>query len=220
MNPQHRPISVSTAFSLAMHAALLFAVWQTQDVMRATGEGIEIELVSSDYIASDVETEQAASRASASSRQSVSDTLLAPDKNVPADSRQAEIKSETDKRPQNTLQASTAITNDAGDKAVTRSTSAMMNSHHIIDLLHTKISEHKHYPYLAKRQRREGTARVEFMLYPDGRVDAARLLRSSRTRSLDRAALNAVESIEPFSYAKDYLDRPEKFQVDVVFNVM
>ena len=90
----------------------------------------------------------------------------------------------------------------------------------IIDLLHTKISEHTQYPYLAKRQRREGTARVEFMLYPDGRIDAARLLRSSKTRSLDKAALNAVESIEPFSYASDYLDRPETFQVDVVFNVL
>ena len=220
MNTEARPISISTAFSLALHAALMFALWQTQAVIPATGEGIEIELVSSEYPAADAETETAAKQANASSQQSVSDALLASNNTVTVDRREVEEKSETDKSQQNTSHAPTAFDNDAGKKAVTRSTSAAMNSNHIIELLHTKISEHKQYPYLAKRQRREGTARVEFMLHPDGSIDAARLLRSSKTRSLDKAALSAVESIEPFLYAKDYLERPETFQVDVVFNVM
>ena len=220
MNPQSRPISVSTAFSLALHAALLFGLWQTQDVMRATGKGVEIELVSSEYISSDSETEKAARQADAEPQKFLADDMPARDNNRPTDRDVINKKSEADKQQKITSQTSTAVDNDAGEKALTRSTNAAMNNNHIIELLHTKISEHKQYPYLAKRQRREGTARVEFMLYPDGSIDAARLLRSSKTRSLDKAALNAVESIAPFSYAKDYLDRPETFQVDVVFNVM
>lgn len=220
MNPQSRPITVSTAFSLVLHAGLLFALWQTQVLMPATGKGIEIELVSSEYISADSETEKAARQASDSSRQPISGALLASMNNVPADRHEVKESSEAGRLQENTSQVSTAVNNDAGDKAVTRSTSATMNDNHIIELLHTKISEHKQYPYLAKRQRREGTARVEFMLYPDGSIDAARLLRSSKSRSLDRAALNAVESIQPFLYARDYLQRPETFRVDVVFNVM
>ncbi|MBT8130245.1 MAG: energy transducer TonB [Gammaproteobacteria bacterium] len=220
MNTEARPISISTAFSLALHAALLFALWQTQDVMRAAGEGVEIELVSSEYIAADTETEKAARQNGITSEKSITDELRARERISPADRDKVRETSVTDRLRGNSSQASTTVNEDTGDKVITRSTNTANYTRSIIDLLHTKISEHKQYPYLAKRQRREGTARVEFMLYPDGRIDAARLLRSSKTRSLDKAALNAVESIEPFSYARDYLERPETFQVDVVFNVM
>ena len=73
---------------------------------------------------------------------------------------------------------------------------------------------------MARRQRREGVARVEFVLYPDGSIDDTHLVNSSRTRSLDNAAIKAVKSIEPFLSAKEYLQQPEAFQVDVVFNVL
>jgi TonB family protein len=220
MNTEARPISISTAFSLALHAALLLALWQTQAVIPAVGEGLEIELVSSDTISADTETERAARQANAESQKFSADNLPARVNNSPADRDDINQRTEADKLKKIISQASTSVDNDAGEKALTRSTNAAMNNNHIVELLHTKISEHKQYPYLAKRQRREGTARVEFMLYPDGSIDTARLLRSSKTRSLDKAALNAVESIEPFLSARDYLERPETFQVDVVFNVM
>jgi TonB family protein len=73
---------------------------------------------------------------------------------------------------------------------------------------------------MARRQRREGIARIEFVLHPDGSIGDARLVHSSRTRSLDKAAMKAVKSIEPFRHAKDYLHQPEAFQVDVVFNML
>ena len=95
-----------------------------------------------------------------------------------------------------------------------------MHNSSIIELLHTKISEYKQYPYMARRQRREGIARIEFVLHPDGSINDAHLVHSSRTRSLDNAAIKAVESIEPFLDAREYLDQPQAFQVDVVFNVL
>jgi TonB family protein len=73
---------------------------------------------------------------------------------------------------------------------------------------------------MARRQRREGVARVEFVLHPNGSIDDAHVIHSSRTRSLDNAALKAVESIEPFIVARDFLQQPEAFQVDVVFDAL
>ncbi len=216
-----RPISVSTAFSLLLHASLVIAVLQTQDVMQATGKGIEIELVSSSYISQQVETEQAANRVASMSQQTrPAQRQERDDKNMSDESIEARQESALKQQAKAPASEQDSIDNDAGEKTVSRSTNAAMNNNSIIELLHSKISEHKQYPYMARRQRREGVARVEFVLYPDGSIDEAQLVNSSRTRSLDNAAIKAVESIEPFLFAKEYLQQPEAFQVDVVFNVL
>ena len=90
----------------------------------------------------------------------------------------------------------------------------------LIELLHSRISDKKQYPYFAKRQRREGVATVSFVLHPNGDIEDARLVNSSRTELLDRAALTAVEKIEPFEVAQDYLETAETFNIDVVFELL
>lgn len=221
MDNGFRPISVSAAFSLLLHASLAVAVLQTGDVIQAMGEGIEIELVSSSYISRQVETEQAANKAALMPQQQQPAVQQETDnKNSPAENIEARREDTTRQLAKVPASVSNSIDNDAGEKAVTRSTDTAKNNSTIIELLHSKISEHKQYPYMARRQRREGVARVEFVLYPDGSIDEAHLVNSSRTRSLDNAAIKAVESIEPFLFAKEYLQQPEAFQVDVVFNVL
>jgi TonB family protein len=221
MNTEFSPISFSTAFSLLLHAVFAVAIMQTQDVIQATGKGIEIELVSSSYISQQVETEQAANRAA-----SMSQTLKPArqqevnNENTPTEYNEASRETATKQLAETSASALGSIEDDSGEKTISRSTNAAMHNSAIIELLHSKISEHKQYPYMARRQRREGVARVEFVLYPDGSIDEAHLVNSSRTRSLDNAAIKAVESIEPFLFAKDYLQQPEAFQVDVVFNVL
>ena len=221
MNTEFSPISFSTAFSLLLHAVFAVAIVQTQDVMQATGKGIEIELVSSSYISQQLETEQAANKAaSVPQQQQPAAQRETHNKNSPAENIEARQEDTTRQLAKVPASVSNSIDNDSGEKAVTRSTDTARNYSTIIELLHSKISEHKQYPYMARRQRREGVARVEFMLYPDGSIDEAHLVNSSRTRSLDNAAIKAVESIEPFLFARDYLQQPEAFQVDVVFNVL
>jgi TonB family protein len=221
MNTEFSPISFSTAFSLLLHAVFAVAIMQTQDVIQATGKGIEIELVSSSYISQQVETEQAANRAA-----SMSQTLKPArqqevnNENTPTEYNEASRETATKQLAETSASAPGSIEDDSGEKTISRSTNAAMHNSAIIELLHSKISEHKQYPYMARRQRREGIARVEFVLYPDGSIDEAHLVNSSRTRSLDNAAIKAVESIEPFLFAKEYLQQPEAFQVDVVFNVL
>jgi TonB family protein len=223
MNTEFSPISFSTAFSLLLHAVFAVAIVQTQDVMQATGKGIEIELVSSSYISQQLETEQAANKAASVSQQQQQQPAAQREthnKNSPAENIEARQEDTTGQLAKVPATVSNSIDNDSGEKAVTRSTDTARNYSTIIELLHSKISEHKQYPYMARRQRREGVARVEFVLYPDGSIDNAHLVDSSRTRSLDNAAIKAVESIEPFSVAGEYLQQPEAFQVDVVFNVL
>ena len=221
METGFRPISVSTAFSLLLHASLAVAVLQTQDVIQATGRGVEIELVSSSYISQQHETEQAATSAASMPQQiSPAQQQERNNNNTPAESIEARQESATKQLAKAPAPEPESIDNDSGEKTVSRSTNAAMNNSSIIELLHSKISEHKQYPYMARKQRREGVARVEFVLHPDGSIDDAHLVNSSRTRSLDNAAIKAVESIEPFLFAKEYLQQPEAFQVDVVFNVL
>lgn len=92
--------------------------------------------------------------------------------------------------------------------------------HQLVALLHSHISEQKQYPYLARRQRREGVATVSFVLHPNGEIENTHLVSSSRTAILDRAALSAVENIEPFEAAHNYLETAETFNIDVVFELM
>ena len=103
---------------------------------------------------------------------------------------------------------------------VKQSTSASEQQHSIIERLHSRISENKDYPYLARRQRREGTSTVAFVLHPDGSLENARLVSSSQTMALDRAALAAVKRIEPFSDARQYIEQAKEFQIDVVFELL
>ena len=221
MNPAIRPISVSTAFSLLLHASLAVAILQTRDVMQATGKGVEIELVSSITISNQAETEQASIKETSVSEQN------RPTKQPQRQNRRA-LTGSIDANEKPVMQElatlpssdSDTLENDSGEQVVSRSTNATMHNSSIIELLHIKISEHKQYPYMARRQRREGIARIEFVLNPDGSIDDAHLVNSSRTRSLDKAAMKAVKSIEPFISAKEYLHQPEAFQVDVVFNVL
>ena len=223
METGFRPISVSTAFSLLLHASLAVAVLQSRDVIQATGRGLEIELVSSSYISQQHETEQAATSAASMPQQMMpAQQQERYNENTPAESIEArqDSASATKQLAKAPAPEPESIDNDSGEKTVSRSTNAAMNNSSIIELLHSKISEHKQYPYMARKQRREGVARVEFVLHPDGSIDDAHLVNSSRTRSLDNAAIKAVESIEPFLFAKEYLQQPEAFQVDVVFNVL
>ena len=221
MNYEMKPISLSTTLSLALHAVLAIAIMQSRPLMQATGAGLEIELVSSVFISDQDETERAAR--SAESVDQKQHQVIAPDNSrVETSQRKPEVNAASTPTRSASVAAdeTSSIDNDAGEQVRTRSTSSAQQRHSIIELLHSKISEHKQYPYLARRQRREGVATIEFVLQPDGAVVNPRLIHSSRTKVLDKAALDAVKSIDPFSPAGDYIDRPEVYQVDVVFDVM
>ena len=89
----------------------------------------------------------------------------------------------------------------------------------LLSLLHQAIDQHKRYPQSALHLRREGAARIDFRLGPDGRIDDLNVGSSSGVRALDLAAFHAVQAIAPFTDADRYLNRAQRFQVNVVFRI-
>lgn len=89
----------------------------------------------------------------------------------------------------------------------------------LLSELHQQINEHKKYPYMAIRQRREGLVKVNFMLHPDGHISNVSIVKSSRYDLLDAAAQLAVESVSPFRLAQNYLHKTELFNVDIDFRL-
>lgn len=89
----------------------------------------------------------------------------------------------------------------------------------LLSLLHLAIERGKRYPAIAMRQRREGTAIVEFKLRPDGALDGLALASSSGFGLLDDEAMRAVAAVAPFQPAGHYLSGVEQFRVNVVFRL-
>ena len=233
MDATNKPITATTTLSVMLHCIAIAAAALLYEQVAVTGSGIEIQLISSTQVANQVETEAPRKSNSAAAD---NDTETGEPAN---NSSIAESAKQNDSQPVKSAEAiasSTSVKNDpvkthAGQASlnqqdgnstgqVARSTNALHQNHSMIELLHARISEAKEYPYIARRQRREGVATVGFVLHPDGSIENTHLVASSRASSLDRAALSAVHRIEPFKPAISYLDRPEAFKVDVVFDLL
>ena len=81
------------------------------------------------------------------------------------------------------------------------------------------INRQKHYPYIARKQRREGVVKLNFIMHPDGQVTDVAIVQSSRFSILDKAAQKAVEAISPFHLAADYLEVEHQYNVDIAFRL-
>ncbi len=218
MNDGIQTISGSTIVSIVLHAAIFAIFLQWQYSTAAQGSGLNIELISSHTVSDQDETDEA-SKSSNNIAHATRDTDRSTIK------RKAVVVADHGRQMASVQAQSEASSLPIGEQGqgtaeLSRSTSASQQTTSILDLLHTSISASKQYPYQAKRQRREGVATVLFTLYPDGTIDAPVLLKSSKTRSLDRAALTAVTGITPFLPAADYLEQAKSFQVDVVFKIL
>jgi periplasmic protein TonB len=217
MTLRNVPLFASTAFSVVLHLALVLALLQLPAMPLPGGNELRIEL----------------QRALAAPGQT--DTAMLEQNTQPSEKPVAEqaqpvdesLKTQSvanDPAPSVTKAQARPAVASGGDRANgadthTAATDAEPRTAAMLELLHNEISDHKRYPYLARRQHREGTARVGFVLQPDGRIDNTALLESSRSPALDHAALSAVEEISPFEPASEYLTQAQTFSVDVVFNL-
>jgi TonB family protein len=233
MDAANKPITATTSLSVMLHCIAIAAAALVYEQVAVTGSGIEIQLISSTQVADQRETEAPHKSSSAatdndteSSEPANSASIAEPVKQndgqplKPAEAIASSTSVNSDLAMPDAEQSSSNRQDGNSTAQVARSTNALHQKHSMIELLHARISEAKEYPYIARRQRREGVATVSFVLHPDGSIENTHLVASSSARSLDRAALSAVHRIEPFKPAKTYLDRPEAFKVDVVFNLL
>ena len=86
------------------------------------------------------------------------------------------------------------------------------------DLIQLRIESNKEYPKMAKLKRIEGRTTVEFTISLNGRVSNVKVVNTSRNRSLDDAALDAVQKSSPFPKPPQKLfSGPITIEVAVVF---
>jgi len=231
MTTTAKPIIATTSLSLLLHAVVLAGLVliykQSTPAVEGVGSGVEIQLISSVLVSDQSEVEMP--RKAEVITDSVSQrTHKAAEKRfteIKVSSRAEDAAVATDAKAvveQQGLnqQEQTASSESESAADIRQSTSASQQQHAILELLHSRISDNKEYPYIARRQRREGVATVGFVLHPDGSIENPQLVTSSSAGILDRAALTAVRRIAPFTPAKDYLEHAETFKVDVVFNLM
>lgn len=245
MLPVTRPIAATTSLSILLHGAVFVVLVLVYEQAVSTGQGLDIELIRSTMISSHQETELPRKNDSVTNenlqavpdRPSASTTETLAEKaqkkvhfqplltSLNSSSKVAEAVDTADSAKRNNItqdaEQEQAVVNEGKSVAqLVQSTNATQQQHSILELLHSRISDNKEYPYIARRQRREGIATVGFVLHPNGSIENARLVTSSNAGALDRAALSAVKRIEPFKPAKDYLNQSEEFRIDVVFNLL
>jgi protein TonB len=243
MNSATAPAATSFSLSILLHGAALAVLLPFYEPLATTGHGLEIELVSSTLVSQQQETDEprkqqaptlleniSASQRAVNEQQEQKQRLSSP---AVVTSRHSAVSLPDDDvendpghndrllRWQETDRVKQQLAGEGNSSALLRqSTNAVEQQHSLLELLHDSISNNKEYPYIARRQRREGVATVGFVLHPDGSVEGAHLVTSSHTTVLDHAALSAVKRIEPFKPAQDYLDHAEAFSIDVVFNLL
>jgi len=65
-------------------------------------------------------------------------------------------------------------------------------------MVRLKIERHKKYPETARARQIEGFVTVRFVITPQGDVLNIEIIKSSRQKSLDKAALKAIHAAAPF----------------------
>ena len=66
------------------------------------------------------------------------------------------------------------------------------------DLIQLRIESYKEYPQMARMKRIEGRTTVEFVIGLDGSISELEIVKSSRKKALDKAAISAVRKASPF----------------------
>jgi TonB family protein len=113
----------------------------------------------------------------------------------------------------NTKKSSSSQSDNSG------SASQGVKTDELLATLHAAIQKQQHYPLSAMQMERQGRATMMFTLFPDGRIQSLRVLKSSGTESLDAAALAAVQDAVPFHQVDKYLKFAKEFRIDVVFEL-
>lgn len=73
------------------------------------------------------------------------------------------------------------------------------------------------YPKIAEDFALRGTAKVKFLLYPDGRVTNVTLVESSGSNILDDTALQTIRAISPVQGVNQYIQAPKVIHAGIIF---
>jgi len=88
------------------------------------------------------------------------------------------------------------------------------------EMLNLRIHSYKKYPESARSRHLEGRVRVEFVLSEDGTLSDIKILKSSRHKNLDEAAISAIKRASPFPRPPAFLFKtPVTMQISILFEL-
>ncbi len=163
MKFRNDPVFASTVFSVGLHLALLLALLQLPAISLPTGNSLRIELMRSLAAPGQIDaviTEQAVQPPKVpvgEQMQALDDSLKT--RRVANDPARSRVQAQP--RPAQRQVATSGGDRTDGADRQTAVIDAETRTAAMLELLHDAISDHRRYPYLARRQRREGTAQVE-----------------------------------------------------------
>jgi len=90
-----------------------------------------------------------------------------------------------------------------------------------LEMVRLKIERHKKYPETARAKQIEGFVTVRFVITPQGDVLNIEIVKSSRQKSLDKAALKAIHAAAPFPRPPRHLFKGEiPLELTIAFELM
>jgi len=91
-----------------------------------------------------------------------------------------------------------------------------------LEMVRLKIERHKKYPETARARQIEGFVTVRFVITPQGDVLNIEIIKSSRQKSLDKAALKAIHAAAPFPRPPRHLFKGEglPLELTIAFELM
>ncbi len=89
------------------------------------------------------------------------------------------------------------------------------------EMLNLRIHNAKKYPESAKSRHLEGRVKIEFILQTDGSLTDIKVVKSSRHRNLDDAALEAIKNASPFPRPPAFIFiEPVTLRVNILFELV
>ena len=89
------------------------------------------------------------------------------------------------------------------------------------EMLNLRIHSFKKYPEFAKSRHIEGRVKIQFMLAEDGSILNLKINKSSRNKSLDNAALEAIKKASPFPRPPAFLFKtPVTLSINILFELV
>ena len=95
-----------------------------------------------------------------------------------------------------------------------------VNPNSYLEIVRLRIEKHKRYPDIARSRQIEGSVPIRFVITSEGHIRAARVVKTSRYKVLDTAALKAVKDAAPFPKPPIRFFKGEvPFEITIVFEL-
>ena len=95
-----------------------------------------------------------------------------------------------------------------------------LNAKDYFEMLNLRVYSFKKYPESARLSHIEGRVKIQFVLLADGTLKDIKIMKSSRHKQLDDAALDAVKKASPFPRPPAFIFKtPITLGIEIVFEV-